>query len=325
LLSDRRWPVYNSAAVRVPDAGRAMATGQQIEATYDYLDEVWRLSLGDCADITCAYFNGDYGKTLERAQADKHEYILDHVHFRPGMRVLDIGCGWGGLLDTVRRRGGRGVGLTLSPRQCDNARRLGLDARLLDWKQADPRALGPFDAVVSVGAFEHFCSEEEWRAGQQDRIYGEFFALCASLLPHGGRLYLQTITWGPRCRKPHHTSTRAPRGSDAYVVACLREFFPGSWLPYGLGQIRAAAGGAGFELESASNGRRDYVRTVRDWGRRLRRMSGPKLMALARLRKYLFSDPHFLRRLETIYLDYGAVAFQRNLWDHQRLTFVRKA
>ena len=96
-----------------------MATGRQIEATYDYLDEVWRLSLGDRADITCAFFDGDYGKTLERAQADKHRYILDGVRFRPGMRVLDVGCGWGGLLDTVRRRGGTGVGLTLSPRQCD--------------------------------------------------------------------------------------------------------------------------------------------------------------------------------------------------------------
>jgi cyclopropane-fatty-acyl-phospholipid synthase len=300
-----------------------MATGRQIEATYDYLDEVWRLSLGDRADITCAFFNGDFGKTLERAQADKHRYILDGVRFRPGMRVLDVGCGWGGLLDTVRRRGGTGVGLTLSPRQCDNCRRLGLDARLQDWKEADPASLGRFDAVVSVGAFEHFCSEEEWRAGRQDRIYGDFFALCASLLPPGGRLYLQTITWGPHCRDPQCTSTRAPRGSDAYVVACLREFFPGSWLPYGLDQIERAARGAGFGLETANNGRRDYVRTVQEWGRRLRRLSGTKVLALARLRTYLVGDPHFLRRLETICCDYGALAFERSLWDHQRLVFVR--
>jgi cyclopropane-fatty-acyl-phospholipid synthase len=302
-----------------------MATGRQIEATYDYLDEVWRLSLGDRADITCAFFDGDNGKTLERAQADKHRYILDGVRFRPGMRVLDVGCGWGGLLDAVRRRGGTGLGLTLSPRQCDNCRRLGLDVRLLDWKEADARAMGRFDAVASVGAFEHFCSEEEWRAGRQDRIYGDFFALCASVLPPAGRLYLQTITWGPRGRDPQRTSTRAPRRSDGYVVACLREFFPGSWLPYGLDQIRRAAGGAGFEMESANNGRRDYIQTVHEWGRRLRRMSGSKVMALARLRKCLVSDPHFLRRLETICLDYGAVAFQRNLWDHQRLVFVRRA
>jgi cyclopropane-fatty-acyl-phospholipid synthase len=118
-----------------------MATGRQIEATYDYLDEVWRLSLGDRADITCALFDGDYGKTLERAQADKHRYILYGVHFRPGMSVLDSVCGWGGLLDAVRRRGGTGLGLTLSPRQCENCRRLGLDARLLDWKAADPHSL----------------------------------------------------------------------------------------------------------------------------------------------------------------------------------------
>ena len=318
-------PGYNAAAVRVPDAGHAMASGQQIEATYDYLDEVWRLSLGDRADITCAFFDGEHGKTLERAQADKHRYILDCVHFRPGMHVLDVGCGWGGLLDTVRRRGGTGVGLTLSPRQRDNCRRLGLDVRLLDWKHADPASMGPFDAVVCVGAFEHFCSEVEWRAGRQDRIYGDFFALCASLLPPGGRLYVQTITWGPRCRDPQCTSTRDPHGSDAYLVACLREFFPGSWLPYGPGQVVHAAAGAGFNLESANNGRRDYARTVREWGRRLRRMSGAKVLALASLGRYLVEDPHFLRRLETICFDYGAVAFERSLWDHQRLAFERKS
>jgi cyclopropane-fatty-acyl-phospholipid synthase len=301
-----------------------MATGQQIEATYDYLDEVWRLSLGEWADITCAFFDGDFGKTLEQAQADKHEYILRGIDFRPGMRVVDIGCGWGGFLKTVRERAGESVGLTLSPRQFDACRRHGLDARLLDWKHADPDSLGRFDGVVSVGAFEHFCSEEEWRAGRQDPIYRDFFSLAAALLPDRGRLYLQTMTWGPRVPAPPHMTTRAPRNSDGYLLGCLREFFPGSWLPTGVDQIRRAAAACGFDLLSQNNGRRDYIRTGREWGRRLRRLSASKVLALWRLRRYLNRDPSFLRRLETLYFDYNPQVFERNLFDHQRLVFARR-
>ena len=71
-----------------------MATQTEIADTYDYMDEIFRLSLGESADITGAMYNGDFSLTLEQAQKQKHEYILNGINFKPGDKVLDIGCGW---------------------------------------------------------------------------------------------------------------------------------------------------------------------------------------------------------------------------------------
>src|SRR6266704_2657599 len=88
-----------------------MATREEIEATYNYMDEVFRVSLGEHGDVTCALYNGDFTKTLKQAQQDKHDYILDAIHFNSGSRVLDIGCGWGPMLKAVKERGGLAIGL----------------------------------------------------------------------------------------------------------------------------------------------------------------------------------------------------------------------
>src|SRR5712691_9032914 len=140
-----------------------MATREQIEATYNYMDEVFRVSLGEHGDLTCALYNGDFSKTLQQAQQDKHDYILDAIHFNSGSRVLDIGCGWGPMLKAVKERGGLAIGLTLSTKQAATCKRGGLEAYL---------------------------------AGKQEAVYDQFFRLCHDLLPQGGRLYLQTMLWG---------------------------------------------------------------------------------------------------------------------------------
>src|ERR1700730_637447 len=142
-----------------------MATREQIEATYNYMDEVFRVSLGEHGDLTCALYDGDFSKTLEQAQKDKHDYILDAIHFKAGSRVLDIGCGWGPMLKAVTERGGHAIGLTLSTRQADTCKRGGLEAYVQEWKEISRATFGPFDGIVSVGAFEHFCSLEEYLAG----------------------------------------------------------------------------------------------------------------------------------------------------------------
>jgi cyclopropane-fatty-acyl-phospholipid synthase len=110
--------------------------------------------------------------------------------------VLDLGCGWGGLLDYIRGRGGVGVGVTLSLAQLAACRRHGLDVHLQDARQIDRASFGIFDAVASLGAFEHFCSPEDFQAGQQEDIYRDLFARVASLLPDCGRFYLQTMVFG---------------------------------------------------------------------------------------------------------------------------------
>ncbi|HVI18902.1 MAG TPA: class I SAM-dependent methyltransferase, partial [Gaiellales bacterium] len=135
-----------------------MADRNDLEFTYSLIDRVFRLSLGELADFSGALYNGDFSLSLEEAQRRKHEYIAEQIGIGPGRRVLDLGCGWGPLLDFVRRRGGAGVGVTLSSAQLRACRRHGLDAHLQDARQVTRSTFGIFDAVASLGAFEHFCS-----------------------------------------------------------------------------------------------------------------------------------------------------------------------
>src|SRR3954471_4103497 len=169
-----------------------MADRNDLEFTYSLIDRVFRLSLGELADFSGALYNGDFSLSLEEAQRRKHQYVAEQIGIGPGRRLLDLGCGWGPLLDLVRRGGGAGVGVPLSSAQAAACRRHGLEVHLHDARRITRETFGPFDAVASLGAFEHFCSPEEYAAGRQDAGYRELFANIAGILPPGGRLYLQT-------------------------------------------------------------------------------------------------------------------------------------
>src|SRR5215216_1908867 len=175
-----------------------MAGREDLEFTYSLTDRIFRLSLGELADFSGAKYDGDFSLTLEEAQRRKHEYVGEQIGVGPGRRLLDLGCGWGPLLDYVRRRGGTGVGVTLSSAQLAACRRHGLDVHLLDARQVTRESFGGFDAVASLGAFEHFCSPAEYRGGRQEEVYGGLFERIATVLPAGGRLYLQTMVFGRR-------------------------------------------------------------------------------------------------------------------------------
>src|SRR5467141_3122728 len=109
-----------------------MADRDDIDFTYSLTDRVFRLSMGELADFSGAKYDGDFGLTLEEAQRRKHEYVAEQIGIERDRRVLDLGCGWGPLLDFIRRRGGAGVGVTLSSAQAAACRRHGLDVRLED-------------------------------------------------------------------------------------------------------------------------------------------------------------------------------------------------
>ncbi|MGH3695074.1 MAG: SAM-dependent methyltransferase [Pseudonocardiaceae bacterium] len=245
--------------------GDVMATRQEMEATYNYMDEIFRLSLGETGDCSGAMYNGDFGKTLGQAQKDKHDYALDALDLHAGSRMLDIGCGWGAMLRAVKERGGDGIGITLSNKQAESCRRNNLEAYVKDWKDVSAETFGKFDGIVSLGAFEHFCSVEEYVTGQQEEIYRNFFELCYELLPEGGRLYLQTMMWGKDSPEYEDISLKASKGSNEYMLAVLGKFYSeGSWLPSGEEQIIRTAKPY-LKVISLNNGRRDYIETLRQW------------------------------------------------------------
>src|SRR5436305_10100002 len=157
-----------------------MADRADLEFTYSLIDRIFRLSLGELADFSGATYDGDFSLSLEEAQRRKHEFVAEQIGIRPGRRVLDLGCGWGGLLDFIRRTGATGLGITLSNAQVESCRRHGLDVHLYDARELTPESFGPFDAIASLGAFEHFCSPGDYEAGRQEDVYRDIFSRAAS-------------------------------------------------------------------------------------------------------------------------------------------------
>ena len=304
-----------------------MADRQDLEFTYSLTDRIVRISLGELADFSGAKYDGDFSLTLEEAQARKHEYVAEQIGISPGRRVLDLGCGWGGLLDFVRNRGGTGVGVTLSTAQLAACRRHGLDVHLYDARQVTRERFGQFDAVASLGAFEHFCSPQEYRAGRQETLYRDLFARVASVLGDRGRFYLQTMVFGrnmlPQQQIDLQAPTRLPpRDSDAWLLALLGRQFPGSWLPFGQEQLITCAE-PHFRLVSSSNGRRDYIETIRQWNARIGAPSVRKtLMKLALVPRWLASSD--FRLAFTSGVSANRVCFERELLDHYRLVFEKR-
>lgn len=303
-----------------------MADRRDIDFTYSLTDRMVRLSLGELADFSGAKYDGDFSLSLAQAQRRKHEYVAEQIGIGPGRRVLDLGCGWGALLDYIRGRGGSGVGVTLSSAQLASCLRHGLDVHLQDARAVDRERFGLFDGVASLGAFEHFCSPEDYEAGRQDDVYSGLFAAIADMLPVGGRLYLQTMVFGRNMIEPGRIDMEAlrgipPRGSDEWYIALLGRQFPGSWLPFGQEQVIRCARPR-FRLVSSVSGRLDYIETIRQWNarigaRNLRKM----LLKLQLVPRWLTSSDFRLAFASGV--SANQVCFERELLDHYRLVFEK--
>jgi cyclopropane-fatty-acyl-phospholipid synthase len=299
-----------------------VADRDDLDFTYSLIDRIFRLSLGELADFSGARFDGDFSLTLEQGQRRKHEYVAEQIGIEPGSRVLDLGCGWGPLLAFIRERGGSGVGVTLSAAQAKACRRHGLDVHLRDARQLTREDCGPFDAVASLGAFEHFCSVSEHAAGRQEAIYRDLFTNIADLLPVGGRLYLQTMVYGRDMIPLEEVSIDAPRDSDAWYLALMSHQFPGSFLPYGQEQVIDCAAPR-FRLIESSSGRLDYLETIARWRKRFGEPSFRKTLMKARLvPRYLTSSD--FRLAFTSGVSANSVCFERELMDHYRLVFEKQ-
>jgi cyclopropane-fatty-acyl-phospholipid synthase len=303
-----------------------MADRRDIDFTYSLTDRIFRLSMGELADFSGAKYDGDFSIGLERAQRRKHEFVAEQIGIEPGRRLLDLGCGWGALLDFARRRGAAGLGVTLSSAQLAACRRHGLDVHLADARELTRERFGPFDAVASLGAFEHFCSPEDFRAGRQQAVYEDVFERVASVLGDGGRLYLQTMVYGRNMIDPQEAvaalHSLPPERTDAWYLALLSRQFPGSWLPFGQEQVVRCAEPS-FRLLWSESGRLDYIETIEQWNARIGERSLRKSLLKLRLVPRWLTSADF-RLAFTSGVSANKVCFERELLDHYRLVFEKR-
>jgi cyclopropane-fatty-acyl-phospholipid synthase len=221
---------------------------QAIRHHYDISNEFYELVLGPSMTYSCARFV-DQSATLEEAQASKHDLICRKLglHDRPGMRLLDVGCGWGSMaLHAAERYGATVVGVTLSRAQADLAQKRVAEAGLTDKVEIrvqDYRDLSgeQFDAISSIGMFEHVGTEK----------MAAYFTTLHGLLTDTGRLLNHAIS-----------SVGGSRMAQSSFIG--RYVFPDGEL-VDVSQVVRAMQRAGFEVRDVESLREHYARTLRAW------------------------------------------------------------
>ncbi|HWN28281.1 MAG TPA: cyclopropane-fatty-acyl-phospholipid synthase family protein [Actinomycetospora sp.] len=222
-----------------------------IEHHYDVSNRFYEMVLGPSMTYTCAVYPSA-GATLEEAQDAKHELVAQKLALEPGMRLLDVGCGWGQMaMHAAEHHGVQALGVTLSRDQAlwaqKEVARRGLGDRV-EIRHGDYRDVTEdgFDAVSSIGLTEHI--------GRRN-VPSYFRRLYGKLRP-GGRLLNHCIT-----RPDHHHRAAADPFIDRYVFPD-GELLPIGWL---ISQMNAA----GFEIRHEENLREHYARTLADWSANL--------------------------------------------------------
>ncbi|HZI96212.1 MAG TPA: class I SAM-dependent methyltransferase [Actinomycetales bacterium] len=242
--AEPRWRRAVRHHTRITDA-------RTVRRHYDLSNPFYELVLGPSMTYSCAVFEKD-DATLEEAQDAKHDLICRKLGLQPGMRLLDVGCGWGSMVrHAARHHGVEATGITLSPQQAEYARDavrsegLAGQVRILETDYRDV-ADGPYDAISSVGMIEHVGI----------RRYPRYFGILRDLLAPGGRLLNHGIT-----RPDSHGSVKPGAFIDRYV-------FPDGELPPP-GRVVTAAHDAGLEVRHVENLREHYAMTLREWGSNL--------------------------------------------------------
>ena len=266
---------------------------EEIQAHYDLSDDFFGLFQDSSRTYSCAFFERD-DMTLGEAQLAKIDLALGKLDLRPGMTLLDVGCGWGSVMKrAVESYDVNVVGLTLSRNQDAFCHRLldDLDTErsrqvlLRGWEEFDE----PVDRIVSIEAFEAFPKER----------YGSFFETCHRIMPDDGRLVLQTIMGHPLKRWPE-MGIPIVMSDLKFMRFIAKEIFPGGSIPCDE-DIVEYSGRAGFSVQHAETLNPHYVRTLETWAQNLEAARGAAIAATSvevydRYMRYLTGCADFFQR-----------------------------
>lgn len=230
---------------------------EDVQSHYDLSDDFFRLFLDPTQTYSCAYFERD-DMTLEEAQYAKIDLSLGKLGLQPGMKLLDIGCGWGATLKrAIERYDVDVVGLTLSRNQQAHVQGLfdsldterSREVRLEGWEQFS----GSVDRIVSIGAFEHFGANR----------YDDFFKMAYAALPAGGSMLLHTIV-KPSDAEFEERGLPLTMTKLKFFKFIMDEIFPGGMLPF-VSVVEEYAAKVGFEVRRVQSLRLHYARTLTIW------------------------------------------------------------
>jgi cyclopropane-fatty-acyl-phospholipid synthase len=230
-----------------------------VQAHYDLSDEFFELFLDPTRTYSCAYFARD-DMSLQEAQLAKIDLSLSKLDLRPGMTLLDVGCGWGAtMLRALEKYDVNVIGLTLSRNQAATVERRFAESTssrskrvlLQGWEQFDE----PVDRIVSIGAFEHFGRER----------YDDFFRFAYNALPDSGVMMLHTITV---CSEEEFKNIKVTMSLLKFVKFIMDEIFPGGRLP-SVVDVEKFSAAAGFECTRVHSLRPHYAKTLDIWAREL--------------------------------------------------------
>jgi cyclopropane-fatty-acyl-phospholipid synthase len=234
---------------------------EEVQSHYDLSDDFFELFLDSTRTYSCAYF-GDTNATLEEAQKAKIDLSLRKCELAPGMKLLDIGCGWGSTaFRAAEQYEVNVVGLTLSENQYEYASRLARESvvsdtvqfRLQGWEEFTE----PVDRIVSIGAFEHF----------RNVRHEAFFSRCREILPTDGMMMLHTIvTPSLKDLRKHGIDFNQ---EDVQFAKFIRdEIFPGGQLCVPE-RIESMARRNGLNVYHVQSLGLHYARTLDCWAERL--------------------------------------------------------
>jgi cyclopropane-fatty-acyl-phospholipid synthase len=281
------------------------ASAASIQHHYDVSNEFYALWLDPARVYSCALWT-EKSDTLHVAQKRKFDYLIDAAGAGGAKRVLDVGCGWGGLLRRLVELHGveHAVGLTLSEAQAEYVSSWAdkhYDVRVQNWAEHTPDE--PYDAIISIGAFEHFADMGLNRSGRV-AAYQAFFERCRDWLPPGGRLALQTNVKG--------NNVKMDRQTVRDMLFIIDKIFPESELPW-ISEIIEASERC-FDVVSFRNDADHYARTCQEWldGLRAHRAQATELVGAAMVADYerylaAASDAFVKRHLSLVRIGFARV------------------